>query len=132
MKIGDTEETIRINNVFFCFIVCSIYLWAQIKYKPFLNEEMNNFSLQTSIMMLINIFLGLFSSISKDFSLMFALLVVLALINIIFIIGIFKKYLILQLITIKNTKKSFNSIILRCRKIFEKGFFGFTKKFKNF
>lgn len=122
LKIGDSEEAHRVNNVFLCFIVCFLLLLAQIKYKPYMNTDLNKFSLNTSIVILINIFLGIFSSVANDNILILILFIVLVIMNIYFVLIMLKNYLILQLILNKNFKlECLDNLVKKLRKMFEKG-----------
>lgn len=123
VKIGNSEETIRINNVFLCFITCAFYLAAQIKFQPFINEELNNFSIKSSVILLINIFLGIFCSVASDFKLIIILLLILGVINVSFILIIAKKYFVLQVITQKKEIKCLTKFINFFKKILGKGYF---------
>lgn len=126
VKLGECEEVRKTNNVFFCFIICAIYLLAQIKSQPFMNQELNDFSLKSSVILLINIFLGIFSSVSHDLNFSFILFTFLSIFNLLFVILILKKYFVIQLLTKKNLNNQFlKNLIEKSKIILEHGYYIF-------
>lgn len=129
IKIGDSEESVRLNNVFICFIICALYTFLLFIKKPFMNEDLNNFSFRTSVIMLITIFLGLFSSVAKENILILILFVLLVFVNLYFVIIMLKQYILLQLLLPKKFKFNLSKFLnQKFQKIFAYGnicFFNF-------
>lgn len=126
IKLGNSDEIKRVNNVLLSFIISAIYLWAQIHFQPFMVDELNDFSSKASVIMLITIFLGIFSSVANDNLLILILFIFLLTINIIFVIIMLKNYFLLQLLLCKNWKLNcLKKIIERIKSVFDTGF---TKK----
>lgn len=120
LKIGDSEEKIRINNVFVCFLVCSFFIWLEMRNQPYMNDELNLFSLRSLFVMLLTIFLGVFGSISNNDLLILLLFILLAFINISFIVTMIRKYILLHMIIKKEWK--FGKIIDKYHLFFDNGY----------
>lgn len=121
VKIGNSETTIRLNNVFICFIICSLYLWAQINYNPFMNDQLNEFSITATRFLLVNIFFGLFSSVASDDFLMLFILAIFIIYNFVFVLGMVKNFLVLQIIFRKKKGGKFIELIFgKLQKLLEK------------
>ena len=102
-KIGP-NDVIAQNNAFLCNILCLISFWLQLKYKPFIMNDLNLLNFKASLIMNLTIFLGLFMSISQDQSLQIILLIILFLLNTWFILSFFKQFLFLKILSIKKSK----------------------------
>ena len=126
LKIG-SPDTVTQNNAVFCMIICIFFYWVQIKYKPFVSKELNNLNSNGTLLMILTIFIGLFTSFSKDFTIQIILLIILFLCNFWFILKILKSYFILKLETSESSKfiDFFKHIAY---KFWEKGNKYFSKK----
>ena len=96
LKIG-TGDAIAQNNAFFCILLLVGLFWLQIQYKPFLTEDLNQFNDLTAIIMILTIFLGVFSTVSKDLQLQTIILTMIIFINTYFLLVSIKKIFILKI-----------------------------------
>ena len=124
-NFGSGEIKVQ-NNAFLCFIVCSISVVAQIHDKPFLTKELNSLNLKANIVMMITIFMGLFSSVCGDPFIQTVLMIAVVLFNGFFLLIFFQNYLVINFATAKNSR--YLELIYKYIRIcFEKG-----KKLINF
>ena len=86
------------NNGFFILILTCLCFWIQVKRKPFITDELNSLDLKGSVVMIITIFGGLFSSICDNSTLQTILMVVIILINVYFLVLFSKIYFQIQLL----------------------------------
>ena len=92
------------NNGFFILILTCLCFWIQVKRKPFITDELNSLDLKGSVVMIITIFGGLFSSICEDLTLQTILMVIVILINVYFLALFLKTYLQIKLTFVKDSK----------------------------
>ena len=103
VKIGPVD-VIPQNNAFLYLIISLISYSFQIKYKPFITNELNNLNFKASLVMNLTVFLGLFMSISQDQILEIILLIILFLVNMWFIISLLKNYILIKVLSYDNSK----------------------------
>ena len=120
LKIG-SDEIIDQNNAFLILILCIICFWFQIKYSPFITPELNNLDFKATGIMIITIFVGLFSSISQTEILQIILLVCILFLNIYFMIIFLIKFSLLQMLTTTNINNKVFSFFKKIEKYFIKG-----------
>ena len=121
IKVG-SGEVISQNNAFFCLILCFLLFWAQVKYKPFITNELNDLNLKSNFIMIITILLGLFSSMFQDITLQILLLILLLGLNIYFMMFFIKGYLQLKMVVTKKSK-FFDIINKKLGRFWSKGIF---------
>jgi len=97
-------QTLYQNSGFFILILTCLCFWVQMQWNPFITEELNSLELKASIIMIMTIFGGLFSSVCEDSTLQTILMVLIILLNVYFIALFFKIYLQIQLSFAKNSK----------------------------
>ena len=103
IKIG-TPDVIPETNAFLCLIICLFSFWLQIKYEPFITSDLNNLNFNSTLLMNITIFFGLFISIAQDDNLQIFLLAILFFLNILFILAFCKSYILLKVVSIEHSK----------------------------
>ena len=126
LKSGSGEISSQ-NNAFLCLIIFLLSFWAQMKFRPFITDELNNLNLYSNFVMILTILLGLFTSLCQNDFLETILLVSLILLNIHFIFVFMKNYLQLKMVASSNSKV-FGFLNNRLEKVWIKGIFFFIKK----
>ena len=96
VKIGEGELVVQ-NNAFICLILCVIAFYYQLKSSPYLLESLNLLDYQATSVMIATVFMGLFSSISKDGTIKLLSIFVILIMNISFLINFLRKYFILSI-----------------------------------
>ena len=109
VKIG-SDEVHSQNNGFLCLVLCTLSCYAQIKDQPFITDELNDLNFKANFVMILTIFVGLFSSICRDYNLEIFLMIVLVFFNCFFISVFVKNYLAIKIITSKNTNKFYKAL----------------------
>ena len=85
-------------------ILTSFCFWIQIKRKPFITEELNSLDLKASMIVIMTIFAGLFSSICDNLTLQTTLMIIIIIINVYFLALFFKAYFQIKLTFAKDSK----------------------------
>ena len=122
--IGDTNLR-TLNKAFLCFILCSVFRAAQIHDQPFMSKELNSLNSKANSVVIITLFLGIFSSICEDFTLQTLLMSIVVFVNIYFFFSFAKQYICIQYVSIqesplkKSVMEKFGSLI---NVLFRKGF----------
>ena len=105
VQIGDGSISYQ-NNGFLILILNSIFLVLELKFKPFATPELNSLNLLSSLMMIITIFGGLFSSINQESVIVpLIIMALLMVLNIYFILLFFRNYIQIQLCFKTKTNK---------------------------
>ena len=99
-----TGKILYQNNGFFILILTCLCFWIQMKCEPFLTEELNTLDLKASLIMIITIFGGLFSSICENYRIQIFLMAVIMLINVYFFISFLKTYILIKICFAKDSK----------------------------
>ena len=102
-KIGPPEKNGE-NNAFFCIIICLIFLYAQIRQKPFISEELNELNIKTSSILILTIFLGFYASFCDEPVAEMILILILLLFNCWINIHIIKNYIQMKIAFTKKSK----------------------------
>ena len=102
-------------------IVCSVLFWAETHYKPFISSELNNLNFDSSLIMLLTIFLGLFSSICDDLAIQEIIIVVLLILHIYLFLKIAKILVLLKCLFANSRSKIFDYLNKMARKNLPKG-----------
>jgi len=92
------------NNGFFILIFTCFCYWIQIRWKPFITEELNSLDLKASMITIITIFAGLFSLVCENSTLQTILMVVVLVLNVYFMLLFFKTYFQIHLSFAKDSK----------------------------
>ena len=122
VKIGPSERVVQ-NNTFFCFIVCTLIVITQRKFKPFIIMELNDLNYWSSLSIIVTSFLGFFISNCEDVVLEKILMTILLLLNFILFIMILKNYVLLKIIFYSH-QSTFYQILKRIfKRIMGSGFF---------
>lgn len=103
VNVGE-GATLQQNHGFFILILAAVYLWAQIKWHPFVTDELNSLDLKASVMMIITIFGGLFSSVCDNYKLQKMLMIFIIFLNIYFILIFCLQYFQIQMSFAKDNK----------------------------
>ena len=94
LKIGE-GDLIQINNTFITLIILSIQTYFEMKERPYLSDDLNRLGFRGSVIMIITIFGGLFSTISQNEVIQIILMIVIFLLNINFALKfLFKFFLV--------------------------------------
>ena len=99
-----TGQILYQNNGFFILILICSSFWIEKNLKPFLTDELNSLDLKASIVMILTIFGGLFSSICDDSTLQTILMMIVIIINVYFLVLFVKVYIQIKLIFPKKSK----------------------------
>lgn len=126
LKSGSGETSSQ-NNAFLCLIIFLLSFWAQMKFKPFITDELNNLNLYSNFVMILTILLGLFTSLCQNDFLETILLVSLILLNIHFIYIFLKNYFQLKMVAGSNSKV-FGFLNKHLEKVWTKGIIFLFKK----
>lgn len=97
-------QTLYQNNGFFILIFICFCFWIKMNQKPFINEKLNSFDLQASIVMILTIFSGLFSSVCENSALQIILMILTIIMNINFLLIFIKNYFQIKLFFTGDTK----------------------------
>jgi len=97
-------QTLYQNNGFFILIFTCLCFWIQMNWKPFITEELNSLDLKASVIMIMTIFGGLFSSVCGDQTLETILMAVIILINAYFLLFFVMIYFQIHLLLAKESK----------------------------
>ena len=117
-------QTLYQNNGFFILILICFCFRIQMKWKPFITQELNSLDLRASMIMIITIFGGLFSSVCEDSTLQTILMVVIILINVYFLVLFSKIYFQIQLLlAFGNDSKIFLYLKKQAEKYWSHGIF---------
>ena len=119
------SDTKIIDNAFICFILCSISFAFQIIDQPFLTEGLNSLNLKGNLIMMMTIYLGIFSSVTKDNSLQTLLMAVVVSINAIFFMVFAKNYILIKFALSKKKSAIISKIGGHLNRFFLKGFIYF-------
>ena len=104
------ETVAPINKGFICFILLSISFGAQLKFKPYLTEHLNDFNLVSSFLMLTTLFLGLFASLSQSIYVQVACFIVLLALTIYFYLSFIKNLFVIKISFLKKENKIISKI----------------------
>ena len=127
-------EVIAQNNAYFCVILCAFSFWLQVKDEPFITKELNDLNFDSSLTMILTIFLGIFSSSCENLLLQTILLISMMLLNIYFFFKIMKAIIILK-VSLGKQEKTSQFVSKAISKLWSKGminiFFSNYYSFRN-
>ena len=78
--------------------------------KPFITDSLNSLNLKANLTMMITIYLGIFSSISKDIALETTLMSCVVIVNAYFLAVFFKNYICIKFVLSKKKRVIFDNI----------------------
>lgn len=123
VKIGPVEVH-NSNSAFLCFIILSLSFWGQLKTKPFLTDDFNDFNLRATVLMMVSLFFGLFCTLSQDQTIQYISFIVLLAANIIFFANFIKAYMIIQISTL-DEKSALHSYINKIKFLLKSFYFNY-------
>ena len=120
VKIG-SEEVENQNKAFLCFILCICSHYLQKIYQPFALIPLNDFNYKTNSLLIMTIFLGLFSSICQNETLEIFLMIFIILLNMFFLLNFFKNFFLIKAVIHENSKIVMFMTKSKIGKYFKKG-----------
>lgn len=97
VKISEGTTIYQINACLMIIILFLLFM-VQIIHPPFITKELNNLEYLSTMIILITVFGGLFTSISQKDSITETSTIIIFLLNLYFIFSFYKNYLLLLLI----------------------------------